>query len=131
MNIGMDFTPHKIYRKKIPCDEKLRTFFTLLPKRDCLFARILYFTDMRMCDLLNLKVLDSSALILPEHLVHDLNLFINGRELNEFVFSSKKNIPIQRAHVYQAFERASISMKCEYSLKVSDLCEWEEKCNRE
>jgi hypothetical protein len=130
--VNMDLsieTPTQILKKQVEWNEEFRIFLALLNPRDRLIAHLLYFTDMTIRQVLEMKTIISYALQqfykIPDFMIYDLCKMTEFKKSDDFVFIGKRNKPVDRAHLNQAFVRAS--KKSKLHLRPTCLRKWVKK----
>lgn len=106
-------------RQKAVSYEVFIDFIPHLSERDALIAKLLYFCDLSIEEVINLKKaafeknsfsikLDDRTIQLPRHLFLELFTFVNNSEKSQkLAFTNVRGAQVDRAHLNQTFSRAS------------------------
>lgn len=115
-------------RQKIVSYETFIDFVSHLSERDALIAKLLYFCDVAMEEILTLKKsaleksssslkLNSGTIQLPRHLFLELLAHAQAEESSQkLVFTNVRGAQVDRTHLNQSFARA-----CEKSVKKEKI----------
>ena len=106
-NFLLEETPVKQFKKKTPYDSSLKFFLSQMSIRDRLIARMIYFCDLNISQVLSLKKTDLADLKVPELLKEDIDNFSNHLLASDLVFRNGKGKEVNRVHLNQSFSRAS------------------------
>lgn len=104
--------------KKIVKYQEFIEFVQLLPERDALIAKLLYFGAPTMDEVLNLKVsqvdlkknmikFNKFSVSYPKHVMMELKSYLNKKEKDELIFMNLHGERIERTHLNNCFNRAS------------------------
>lgn len=104
--------------KKIVDYNDFIEFVQLLPERDALIAKLLYFGAPTMDEVLDLRVnqvnteekmvkFHKFSMKYPKHVILELGNYLKEKEGNEYVFKNVHGERIERTHLNNCFNRAS------------------------
>lgn len=97
-------------------------FVQLLPERDALIAKLLYFGAPTMDEVLILSVgqIDSKSNMVkykkfsvkyPKHVMLDLKQYMAGKKKDDLIFVNLRGAQVERTHLNNCFNRASRKLK--------------------
>jgi integrase len=103
--------------KKVVLYKKFIQFVQLLPERDALIAKLLYFGAPTVEETLNLKVkqieenehlvkFKKLSVKYPKHIISELKNFTKDKKQNDLIFINIKGEKVERTHLNNCFNRA-------------------------
>lgn len=138
--ISLDYIPYhgnldpvKKVKKKIPY-EVFVPFAKNLPKRDCLIAELIYFSEPSMADVLELKPCQINfkdqtisfghfLAKYPKHIMQSLQEYVADKKINELVFTNRLGQLVNRSRLYASFKNASAKLSPPREFAPTDLLE--------
>jgi integrase len=114
---GEDLDVMRTVKKIVDYNEFIE-FVQLLPERDALIAKLLYFGAPTMDEVLDLRVNQVNAeenivkfhefsMKYPKHVILELGNYLKEKEGNEYVFKKVHGERIERTHLNNCFNRSS------------------------
>lgn len=108
LNYLCDPDPPKL-TKKIKNDPFFKTFLSSLSFRDRCIARVIYYSNLTLSEVLRLTIKDISNIKFPETLMLDIILISENRNESELLFINKKGKKVNYVHFCQALKRATVN----------------------
>jgi integrase len=104
--------------KKIVKYQEFIKLVQLLPERDALIAKLLYFGAPTLDEVLNLKVhqidprnnmvkYNKFSMLYPRHVIIELKDYLNKKEKDDLIFVNLHGERVERTHLNNCFNRAS------------------------
>lgn len=112
--------------------EQFIDFSSHLSERDALIASLIYFGEITISEVIDLKVSNidfkknsisyqHDSVEYPKHIIHALEIYVKGKNKNDLVFTNRTGEAVDRTWIYRSFKNASSKSIPSLEIKPANL----------